>query len=99
MPDYIEQHSYDHLDFGIEDYRVPGKHFMPDLATGRFHVWVNGGGVGYTDTIEEARSKMRKVAKDWLQRERDQAILKLAGMIESLAAIDKEEQEANGERE
>lgn len=55
MANYREQYELAGSTYGIEDYEQPGKHFMPDLATHRFHCWLNGCGIGYHDTLQEAR--------------------------------------------
>lgn len=93
MADYVERHDYAHLHFGIEDYKVPGKHFLPEQASDRFHVWVNGAGIGYAHTIEEAHTFMRRYAKERLWNDRAAAAVKLAGIDDAIHTLSVEDRQ------
>lgn len=49
--------------YGIEDFEVPGDHFMPfryeNGECKRFMLWSGGCGIGEADTLEEARQLLQ----------------------------------------
>jgi hypothetical protein len=65
MIPYVEEYKIANMRFGIEDYKQKRKgHFMPDLPHKRYHCWVNGGGIGQADTLQEARQIIFQLAID-----------------------------------
>ncbi len=55
----IEEYKIANMDLSIEDYKQKPKegesHFFPNLKNERYFCWVNGCGLGGTNTIKEAR--------------------------------------------
>ena len=64
----LEEYKIAHMNFSIEDYKQKPKkdehHFFADRPHKRYHCWVNGGGLGEADTIEEARQILFQWAND-----------------------------------
>lgn len=63
MASYIETYLINGHTYGIEDYEQIGDHLMPkDLQHKRFQLWLNGGGMGQFDDINEARKLLHSHA-------------------------------------
>lgn len=73
----LETYKVANMELSIEDYKqkLPKgeSHFFADRPHKRYHCWVNGGGLGQADTLEEAR----KVLFDWATARLNEAIYKL----------------------
>ena len=64
----LEEYKIAHMNLSIEDYKQKPKngetHFFANHPHKRFRGWVNGGGLGEADTIEEARQILFQWAND-----------------------------------
>ena len=73
----LEKYKIADMDLSIEDYKQKPKkgehHWFADRPHKRYHCWVNGGGLGEADTLEEARQILFQWATDRI----DEAIYKL----------------------
>ena len=76
---YVETYKIRGSICGIEDYTQGRKkdHFMADLPHKRFKSWFGGGGLGDSDTIEEARQKIADYATMLLEEDMVQMTLGL----------------------
>lgn len=75
MTIYAETYMIDGSICGVEDYRQRGKHFMPTMPHKRYKSWFGGGGLGDSDTLQEARQKIYDYAKLRLHDEIDKLLI------------------------
>ena len=68
MIKYRESFRIGKENWGIEDYKQPGDHFMPDKKHLRFKIWLGGCGVGEFDSIEESRQFIFDCANSNIRR-------------------------------
>ena len=73
MTPKLEQYKIANMNLSIEDYKQkPQKgetHFFANYPHKRFRGWVNGGGLGEADTLEEARQILFQWATDRLEEQ------------------------------
>lgn len=87
MANYIEQYRIAWVNFGIEDYQSPGKHFMPDQPHDRFRLWVGGCGFGQAKTVDAAREKVWQYAVDSIDERRRKISQEEAELAKVFAAL------------
>jgi hypothetical protein len=69
MVDYAEAYQINGHSYGIEDYKKPGDHFMPDRPHKRFALWHGGCGIGGSEDLDEARKLLYEHALSQVRAE------------------------------
>lgn len=86
MSNYIEEYKLQTGDWGIEDFRSPGKHFFDGINPNsrkpmpRYHLWRSGCGCGQANTLDVARYRLLDLALDRTNTE----IQKVNRLLDSL---------------
>ena len=92
---YLETYVVNRTRYGIEDYKQKGvEHFMPESCAknGRFHLWSGGCGIGYKDTLQDARFELLKYIHENAIRKRDNLVRKLGKVSQVLDIINDSKQ-------
>jgi len=77
----LEVYKVANMELSIEDYKQKPKkgeyHFFADRPHKRYHCWVNGGGLGQSDSLEDARI----ILFDWATARLDEDIFKFSEQL------------------